>query len=235
VEYIPSKLRLYENLNKYNTSQQGLEVDSLVWLEACFPGLKPDANGIRPSVDWNADGSISSTFVDLEGSEVLVFALGGINYPTLGYQGFSTNSKNPAAGPPTQNEQRIGPFVQFQTTRLVALNTAGGAAGYKAYQNTWKLKAQPYAYFSSYGKLNGYARYGNGNVDCASLASLGLTQGPYTSAANKYWNEKSFQIISAGEDGVFGPGGMWPPSPGGAADDDMTNFAKGVLSGGSTQ
>src|SRR5262249_19789018 len=110
----------------------------------------------------------------------------------------------------------------------------------KAYNNTWKLKAQPYAYFSSYGKLNGYARYGSGNVDCASLASLGLTQGPYLSAANKFWNEKSFQIISAGEDGLFGPlggmggGGLWPP-PGSKEDEDnMTNFAKGVLSGGST-
>src|SRR5581483_1751876 len=96
VDYIPSKLRLYENLNKYNLSQQ-LDIDSLNWLEACWPGLRPDPNnnGQRPSVDWNADGSISSTAVDLEGSEVLVFALGGINYPTIGYQGFSTNSKNP--------------------------------------------------------------------------------------------------------------------------------------------
>lgn len=211
VDYIPSRLKICENWSQYGTTQ--LDIDSQNWLKDCWPRL-------TTQVDWNANGTVDGP-VTLEGQEVLVFALGGIG----GTQGFSQNTTNPAI-PAAGGETRIGPFVEFKASRLTRLNTAGGQAGYFAYLNPWVNKPQPYAYFSSYNKPNGYNRYGSPNQDCASL---GLT--PYTAASGKFWNEKTFQIISAGQDGQFGPGGVWPPATG-VAEDDMSNFARGVLLAG---
>lgn len=209
VDYIPSRLKLCERWSDYGNSQ--LDTDSQDWLRDCFRQM-------QSQVDWNANGTIDGPVI-LEGQEVLVFALGGIR----GTQGFSNNSKNPAE-PATPGEPRKGPFAEFKVSRLVTLPTAGGQAGYPAYLNVWSRQAKPYAYFSNYGKPNGYNRYGSS--DCASL---GVS--PYQSSSGKYWNENSFQIISAGQDGVFGPGGIWPPALG-PAQDDMSNFAKGLLFGG---
>jgi hypothetical protein len=209
VDYIPSRLKLCERWSDYGNSQ--LDTDSQDWLRDCFRQM-------QSQVDWNANGTIDGPVI-LEGQEVLVFALGGIR----GTQGFSNNSKNPAE-PATPGEPRKGPFAEFKVSRLVTLPTPGGQAGYPAYLNVWGRQAKPYAYFSNYGKPNGYNRYGSS--DCASL---GVS--PYQASSGKYWNENSFQIISAGQDGVFGPGGIWPPALG-AAQDDMANFARGLLQAG---
>jgi hypothetical protein len=49
--------------------------------------------------------------------------------------------------------------------------------------------------------------------------------------ATAYWNPNSFQIISAGKDQAFGPGGLWgtnnPASGPGA--DDISNFSSSKL------
>src|SRR5262249_46262742 len=68
-----------------------------------------------------------------------------------------------------------------------------------------------YAYFSSYKQMNGYNRYypAFGNSDCASLFPGGVW--PYAEAGSgttnpRYLNPNSYQIISAGADGVFAHG-----------------------------
>src|SRR5262249_51975264 len=68
-----------------------------------------------------------------------------------------------------------------------------------------------YAYFSSYKTLNGYNRYYPvfNNSDCASLLPGGVWpyyEGGSGTTTPRYLNPSSFQIISAGADGVFAHG-----------------------------
>jgi prepilin-type N-terminal cleavage/methylation domain-containing protein len=226
VDYIPSRLRLCDNMADYNnppTAEAQLYIDSQTWLRSIWPQL-------GAAVDWNGNGRVDA--VTLEGDQVIVFALGGI-----GLQGFSTNTKNPA----TPGGQRVGPFAEFKAARLVDLR----GNGYPSYIDSWG-KA-PYAYFSAYNKPNGYNRYGTS--DCSSLTSAlldplslpapqPLPPQPYASATNKFWLEKGFQIISAGKDGRFGAGSAaggppgWPPVVDLNAKDDMANFSKRILDAG---
>jgi hypothetical protein len=79
---------------------------------------------------------------------------------------------------------------------------------------------RPIAYLASVGGLP--SNYGN-------QTSLGVA--PYTNNGRAV-NERGFQLISAGYDGVFGGGGPLPGvgTPGGA--DDQANFSKAVLGAG---
>ena len=70
--------------------------------------------------------------------------------------------------------------------------------------------------------------------DCPAMNGTNVS--PYLSAAGTFHMPDSFQIISPGKDGVFGPGGSVLPSGGGAAlpqpaQDDLTNFSAGILRG----
>jgi general secretion pathway protein G len=132
------------------------------------------------------------------------------------------------------------------------------------------LSGAPYAYFSSYKTPNEYNRYAktfNGvpvypqpyplqlsfqASDCSSLQCFppnGLNPipalVPYFETQNavglKYWKPNSFQIISAGQDGVFGVGGgPWNSVTGassyqnvaGSGYDDQSNFTGSVIGAG---
>jgi hypothetical protein len=80
---------------------------------------------------------------------------------------------------------------------------------------------QPYLFFSCNNTKNGYTQgYAIGGVQ-AYFAPTNPVQ---------YYNPDSFQILCAGWDGVFGPGGSWTgqtasqiAAPG---QDDLTNFAQ---------
>ena len=75
--------------------------------------------------------------------------------------------------------------------------------------------------------------------DCPDLpggAMNGTDVWPYKSAPGTFHMPDSFQIISAGPDGFFGPGGSVLPQGNGPtlpqdARDDLSNFASGVLAG----
>jgi prepilin-type N-terminal cleavage/methylation domain-containing protein len=173
--------------------------------------------------DWNANGVIDPNPVILTGDQCLVFFLGGVIYGSpAGPQGFCKLSGKPA--PLGGGGPRSTPFG-FDVKRL-----SQGANGYYSYLDPW---GTPYAYFSSYkGTVPvSYNRYGSS--DCANLPG---SPSPYIRATSplNYWNEKSFQIISAGPDKTFGPGGLWgvnnpAVSPGA---DDMSNFAQNILGSG---
>ncbi len=124
--------------------------------------------------------------------------------------------------------ERIGPFYEFMTNRLVRLH------GNAFYSYLDAFGQQPYAYFSSYGRRNGYNKYFThlGDSDCSRLGVW-----PYArSLAEKpdYINANSFQIISAGADGKFGRGSIlpngltWDPKDTSRLDpagrDDQANF-----------
>ena len=73
---------------------------------------------------------------------------------------------------------------------------------------------QPYVYFSSSGKTKGVynsqAAVPAGTSDCSLIPG-----GPYYQAGTnpiRFVEAAKFQIISAGRDGLFGPGGAWSPA-----------------------
>jgi hypothetical protein len=115
---------------------------------------------------------------------------------------------------------------------------------------TVALSGAPYAYFSSYKTTNGYNRYFPIN-DCASLANPAANlpaPWPYKQGPSQFLNPNSYQIISAGADGAFGPGSnpvdtppYWSPANaslyyqnGTPGRDDQANFYDSPL-GISTQ
>ncbi len=126
---------------------------------------------------------------------------------------------------------RKGPYIQFDSTRLTP-----GLNG-----NTFLEYIDPYgqryAYFSSGKAPNSYNAYASTlGADCPSLISGGKPIQPYyqppASATSpiQYYNPDTFQIISAGKNTTFGPGGSWTSSQGvgmsggKAGIDDMSNF-----------
>jgi len=255
--YPPSRIRLCESLLYYDlatnpaTGQPNnqLDTDSVQFLTAMFPKIDTNAWATQ-GIDWNGNGTIdppgASPWVPgmdcpggitLEGDQCLVFFLGGIPVlpnPSLGTTaqclGFSTNPRNPAS--PTTD--RIGPFLEFDSKRLVLLRFAGNPFNrYFSYGDNYcttdgfgtLVSGAPYAYFSSYKNPNGYNRYATfqlaqpvypapgvalafGASDCSTL---GVAGGAYFESAStigtKYLKPNSFQIISAGADGFFGLGG----------------------------
>jgi prepilin-type N-terminal cleavage/methylation domain-containing protein len=206
VDYVPSRMILAESSAGWAAaaaSQNKLTRDSRLYLKKLFPGI--DLNGNH---DWNGDGSVNSAgFVILEGDQCLVFFLGGVR----GTEGFATNPRYPTMFSGTDRIRGIN----FVASRL------DYTRGYPVYLDAW---GTPFAYLASYDRENSYNRYGS--PDCPTL---GVS--PYLQSGTKFWNPKSFQIISAGPNKVFGPGGLWgqgslPPR---AGEDDFSNFHNSKL------
>lgn len=199
--YPPSTLKL-------SNKDTDLDAASLSFLMKLFPqldfSLSPDWSGGTAGVTWP---------VTLTGDQVMVFCLGGMPV-SGGFDGFSTNPKNPTAA----GGNRIGPFYDFKTERL-----AQKANKFYSYLDYYR--EQPFLYFSTGVRPNTYS----GSI---TVGSTTIT--PYGEGTRAY-NPNSFQIISAGVDKVFGPGGAWKSSPayneGGAGFDDQTNFISGQLGG----
>jgi general secretion pathway protein G len=217
--YPPSLLFLANNRALYKDQINALHQASLQYLNRMFPKL--DWSGASGPIDWS--GGLNKALLDtqgviLQGDQCLVFFLGGI--PTTGNGsnatlGFSTNQRNPSLlGGETFK------FYEFQSPRLQALYANNP---FFSFMNSHD-PPKPYAYFSSYNKTNGYNPFGT--VDCAPLGVQ-----PYYSAttpAPAYYNPNAFQIVSAGADGQFGPGGQWTPANAGSTPqaglDDISNF-----------
>jgi hypothetical protein len=220
-------------------------------------------------VDWNGNGVFQTPAQGgdyiLEGDQCLVFFLGGIpgNSVPLQCRGFSTNPTDPSYSPlPGSPDDRIGPFLDFASNRLVLLsppqgNPLGRSPGHFSYLDTYGisdgkgkvLSGQPFAFFSSNNRTNGYNRYYNPaspSSDCPMLGVWPYVEISTLGSPTKYWKSNSFQIVAAGGDGAFGGGGVplggglwttWTPAtagsiyvqgtPGGY--DDQSNFTGSLL------
>src|SRR5262249_60861996 len=104
---------------------------------------------------------------------------------------------------------KIAPFFEFKPSQLRDIH----GRGFFSYLDFYGQ--QPYAYFSSYNVVNGYNRYGG--TDCPTLGVWPYAQ--EWQPVPRFWNPDSFQIISAGRDGKFGPGAtdasrVWSPATG---------------------
>jgi prepilin-type N-terminal cleavage/methylation domain-containing protein len=207
--------------------------DSLAYLKRVWPRL-------QFPVDWDGSGKAGDSSVVLEGEQCLVFWLGGQKTQSAGGYGmigFSTDPTNPMS---TSTTTRKGPYFQFNAQRLKPLASGGN---YLYYLDTYGQL--PYAYFSSGKSANSYSASvtlpnnttvttGYGTSDCPSLVSAtGSAVLPYYQLSSsgsttlvQFYKPDSFQIISAGKDTKFGPGGSWSASTGatGAGADDLANF-----------
>jgi general secretion pathway protein G len=235
-DQFPSRIMLCEKFAQYQPPTSPLVVDSIRFLQQMFPRIDMTIwNNPAPTVgiDWNGNGAIDPTPFVLEGDQCLVFFLGGIQTGAGGINGclgFSTDPRNPAA----QTQSRIGPFYEFKSGRLrVIPHTTAPSTNAPFFSYFDAYNRRPYAYFSSYRQANGYDHYAALGTDCAALGVW-----PYAEVwvPRRYLKPNTFQIISAGPDGVFGVGtnnaaNVWSPQRIGAAnapktpgEDDQSNF-----------
>jgi prepilin-type N-terminal cleavage/methylation domain-containing protein len=231
VNYIPSRIVLRED-GVYDMNDP-VQADSYAYLTRLWPRLSV-APGVTYPVDWNGNGSQTpDPPVVLTGDQCLVFFLGGIqsSSPSPHCLGFSTNEKNPAQA----TGDRVEPFYEFKSSRLcldpvqidyrTEVNPGlPSSNGYYSYLDPYG--SRPYAYFTAYGKQNGYNRYyGFGLINGGTSGSISDCEGvagelwpycdrPFTDNVTnlpipgvEYYNPTTFQIISAGRDQQFGPGG----------------------------
>jgi len=179
---------------------KGERKSSLDHLSAIWPRLKWDEK-----IDWSG-GVPGFKSAKLEGDQCLVYFLNGPRG-----EGFSTNPANPTSS----GGRRAGPFFEFAENRLVHRVKGNAFSSYK----------------DGYGK-NVYAYFcgrspGKYSTDCPSLKVA-----PYYKKESdpvRYYHQNTFQIISAGMDGIFGPGGAWSPESaaedaGKHGADDLSNF-----------
>jgi hypothetical protein len=260
--YPPSQLYLCEVSDDYSANSSQLSLDSQYYLGTMFPRLTFPTKASGSIVDWSGNGAYTTPIV-LTGDQCLVFFLGG--NPHLpsdlgGVNGFNTNPAQPQTAGGTT---RIGPFFEFQATRLVSLYQTSTAQNltlnpnniYLSYLDTYKQ--QPILYFSAYKNANNYNRYGTS--DCpyavgANGAPVAANVWPYGQGNTQFWKPNSCQIITAGRNGTFCQNLNKTPAttplvytPGNAAlnlqngivdggttpSDDQGNFATGLLGGGS--
>ncbi len=208
VPYIPSQIILRDDLT-YDTTDP-IQAASQRLLQMMFPGLSG-------TVNWNGNASTTDV-ATLNADQAWVFFLGGI--PSLsGGDGFNRGTNPTVAG-----GKRKGPFYDFKPDRLILQ-----ANGFFTYRDSWKAN-------SGIGMIvyNNISRDPTAaDLDRPSV----LFPGRYLQAANKLYNPKGYQILSAGKDGLFGVNQTRPVLFKGYTDadvtggaDDQANFAESVLS-----
>ena len=237
---LPSRLKLSEANNYPNAGTAGTDDYNSVQLLTAMFGNRWLTS---PFIDWNGNGTKDADVV-LQGDQVLVFLLGGIpSASSSDVLGFSTSPTNPAD---LTSTTRKGPYFPFSPDRLMRQSN-----GFFQYLDPYKT-GTPYIYLSAGKTRNGYnvTTTATGTVtDCPQLPlprnpPAGATAQPIVipyknGASGLFLNPDSYQIISAGSDGVFGPGGSWDPTQGYGSPsagtpayfgkDDLSNFSPNKL------
>ena len=169
-----------------------------------------------PNGDFTAAGSTYGDYAGktLNPSETLVLFLGGLSQA-------GWDSKNPAI-PLTlaSTTTKKGPYFVFEENRL---DRTTGTNGVPQFIDPW---GTPYIYFRS---LSGNDYTGSFPTTTSPTGKVD----PYQESASRFANQQTVQIISAGRDKKFGPGGSWTPgvSPytdGDVGADDLANFNQGA-------
>jgi prepilin-type N-terminal cleavage/methylation domain-containing protein len=193
---------------------------SVQLLKTRYPRWNPATDGsgniIAPSI-------LAGAGLALNGNQSMVYFLGG---PA----GTGWAPDGPYAPSATSTTSML--YFNFQTSKLVA----GSTFGYSAANVYMDPFGSPYAYFGS-NKVGGKYNLTD------SMTFNGTTIFPLAESGTKFFNEKTCQIICAGENGNddslptasrgFGPGGIWAPGTGSYASsasggDDFGNFNGGA-------
>ena len=197
-----------------------------------------------------------------------------VTRPSRELAGFSDNPRDPfsvlgsggGSYAVADKNRRTGPFYDFDPSRLIYPDEIGDGVWFM-YVDRYAGQRTPILYAES-NEGRAYAprdvRYGAGRAGSAFLNADGtpsLAYGPYrfTAAINTdadpdvpsgaFVNPKGYQLISPGEDGQFGGGGLYQdeeyktfrlvggvgsyaePLGDDPGNDNITNFARGTLGG----
>lgn len=229
--YPPSYVLLSNVEADYNASPAA--VLSRSYLNSMFGRL--NFNNASSPIDWsggywNAGNPMPAGGVWLEGDQCLVFFLEGIPDVATGVGlGFSTDKTNPTK--PGGTRIKFFNFQAHQIKRLRPNNPFPScvdpydpAPTLPPLFPTSPPPGQPYVYFSSERGGATWAR----PLQYGPHSSL-IPNGPYyemVSSGKRY--HQDFQIISAGPNGKFGPGGQWTAINASAIGvdglDDQANF-----------
>ncbi|HEY2784731.1 MAG TPA: type II secretion system protein [Fimbriiglobus sp.] len=210
----------------------GPDTNSIEWqyLIRIFPALSPVNTGL-PNVDY-------------DNNQTMVFFLTGGEVTQ--YSGFSNDARFPFDTSPASQNNRKGKFFDIPNKSLQKLN--GGTTG--RYVDPW---GTPYVYMapidgkqypqpSASGDVIPQAVLQNmmGNPTPGQPTGMNPYRTQISPTVTKALKEGSFQIISAGPDKFFGPGGVYAPGqgvyfnkseyPGFVAGDDFSNFSGARLS-----
>jgi prepilin-type N-terminal cleavage/methylation domain-containing protein len=239
-DYPPSYIRLYETSDGWSGTgdNAGEKVAARtsrtrirqIWNSFDFSAPKYPTGFFGGANSGIKTSSGGNRYIELAGSECLVFFLGGVKengsyastttFNNSALIGFSKNAAQPFNG--TNKGTRLGPFLEFNISRLQDGNTNF----VNEYLDPLPGQSQAYLYFSAYD--------GGGYVGTDNTLS-GLS--PYSQSASAAWNAKSFQIISPGFDGEYGTGGVFNPDNAESTlinsrepeRDNITNFHGGAL------
>lgn len=194
IHTIPSIIALHEDIRRYANNDP-----SYRQLKMMFSGITNDPTN-EPNgkwlVDWNGDNSISNdpNPIILKGDQAWVFFVGGIPRAS-GPDGFSRDS-NPAL----LSDKKKGPYFDFKQHRLVKKN------GFYSYLDYWEKNV--YLVYNNYSKSPTAEElcFDSPIPDTFLTPSLGKTPYRYYLSLSpaKLHNPKTYQIISAGKDGIFG-------------------------------
>ena len=238
LDALPSRIRLaYSYSNFQSPTQLGgespsdfaLRVSTWETFRKAF-GKTITGSGSPPVFNWRGQGNVpnaTTQFLTLEGMEAYVFWLGGI--PENGkFTGFAADRSDPTFSEAARSKRK-GPYYDFDTTRI----SGTSASGKLGYNNSY---GGPYAYISNSDYV-----YFTGTP----VSTLGGNLYPYrtsnSTTASSYYNAKTFQIISSGQNQMFGPGylpgppvTLWTPGSGKYAIDadgydDLSNFSSTQL------
>lgn len=224
-----------------------LQPQTKAFLRQMFPQITFDATTLAQLTAAGVAGE------ELRSSECLVFFLGGVRGYTdtngngtrdagenlsKDLLGFSKNPTYPFAPPAAGQSNRLGPYFEFDLTRLGEVTrdpTTKVITGFNADAATFT--GEPLGYADRLPGQQAPLLYASaaatGNYRPADVPEL--SGGPYKKSATTYWNPNTFQIISPGFDGQYGVGGVFNPDNTAtlntAETDNLTNFNDGRLGG----
>lgn len=186
--FVPSTIILRNNL--YFDPANPIEKRTKDFLAQMFPRMQFAAtNDGTVRVLW-AQGVSAADAIPLVGPECLVFFLGGRN----GLDGWSKNPTDPWNGSGT----RTKPFYEFSSERVRLRQ----GQRFPCYLDRYN-RDQPYVYFSAYKAGNDYSYFDTYNAPRPN-GEIDVIRAFFDYKSNRFHNPNSFQIISAGRDGLFG-------------------------------
>lgn len=161
----------------------------------------------------------------LDANQTLLFFLNGVQsndgLGNVAFKGFQ-KGQQPFA-PAAAGENRLGPYFGEITKRQYAAN----AREFARIIDGWNT---PIAYFTAYNAKPTTVTNPLSNSQYFGVNTAPGLVGPYFSGSG-YANPSGFQLISAGEDRRFGPGGDWTYVTGDGSD-DRANFSPNNLAAG---
>jgi prepilin-type N-terminal cleavage/methylation domain-containing protein len=216
-------------------------------------GVEPPSNLVIPAVGdpWDAQSrskvrSIWPQFnfatnggfgnpaaLHMNGAECLTFFLGGVPQVTPTSRTVIGFSKNPALPWTAAGTNRMGPFLEFEGSRLIDLD----GDGLLEYVDPIPDQRAPILYLASQGKhynrVNDAAQADDFDVHGTPTNPLDMSS-VYFDAANRPKNPNGYQLISPGFDGTYGAGGVYLNGDEltgvrTVEADNITNFANGQL------